>query len=520
MFSLKSLRAQLLAGIAGGLLMLGGVGLFSMATLREVNNASASVRDHWLQSVRALGDLNNVSSDYRAAEASQLIALSAGMPGELEAERKELEHQVDAVMSDYESLEHQDFELLLYRRFKQQWRNYLSVADAVVRQAAGGHAIDAKRGFLDASRHSYDAASDTLGELTTRSVASAAQASDQAARAYVVAQRYMGAALATAFVGVALLMLYIHRSVAQPLSELAASMRALAEGRTDVPVVTGRRGDEIGEMAHAVAVFRNYVIELAQTQHGLRQQASHLEERLEQEQRLTAMQRNFVSMVSHEFRTPLTVVDGHAQRLIKHKNDIQPDVIEERAHRIRGAVLRLTQVMENLLTSSRLSEGQRTLHFHAERIATRELLRDACRLQREIAPNAHIFEKLEALPPYVIGDLHLLQQALGNLLSNALKYSPAGSEIRLRAWTELGTLCIAVSDQGIGIPADDLPRLFQCYQRAGNVGSIIGTGIGLYLVRMVAELHHGRVDVVSQEGIGSTFTLRLPLDTQEGTSAE
>jgi len=514
MFTLKTLRAQLTAVIAGCLLLLGGVALLSIATLRDVNDASVSVRDHWLQSLRTLGDLNNFTSDYRAAEASLLIAASAGVVGDLDAERKDLLRQVNVAMREYEGLEHSDFELVLYARFKTQWRLYLEEAGAVAQRAADRKIAGAQDRFLGESRQVYDAASDTLGELTLRSVAAAAAASDHAARAYATAQRYMGAALALAIVAVALLMLYIHRSIARPLTTLAGTLRALAEGRTDISIGAGWRG-EIGEMAQAVAIFRNYVIELGQIQQGLRQQAVQLEERLLQEQRLTAMQRNFVSMVSHEFRTPLTIIDGHAQRFVKLRDTLQPDVIETRARKIRAAVLRMTQVMESLLTSTRLANGEEVLHFSAQRVDATRLLHEACQLQREITRGAIIVENFRQMPATIVGDLHLLQQALGNLLSNALKYSSPGSEVRVEAHGDAEHLVVKVTDRGIGISAQDLPELFQCYRRGSNVGGIVGTGIGLYLVRMVAELHHGRVEAESAPGQGATFTLTLPLGPAE-----
>jgi two-component system OmpR family sensor kinase len=97
-----------------------------------------------------------------------------------------------------------------------------------------------------------------------------------------------------------------------------------------------------------------------------------------------------------------------------------------------------------------------------------------------------------------------------NLLSNAVKYSPGGGAIEIEAQSLGGEIVVAVSDRGIGIPANDLGRLFERYHRGSNVSGIVGTGVGLYLVKLAVDLHHGRVDVVSKEGEGSRFTVRLP----------
>ena len=120
------------------------------------------------------------------------------------------------------------------------------------------------------------------------------------------------------------------------------------------------------------------------------------------------------------------------------------------------------------------------------------------------------WNRLQQLPASITGDSKLLYQAFSNLLSNAMKYSANGSPIQVDARAEAGQVLITVQDQGIGIPAQDLEHLFERYHRGSNVKGIVGTGIGLYLVRMVVALHGGEVAVESREGQGSRFTVRLP----------
>src|SRR5262249_6788571 len=102
-----------------------------------------------------------------------------------------------------------------------------------------------------------------------------------------------------------------------------------------------------------------------------------------------------------------------------------------------------------------------------------------------------------------------------NLLSNAVKYSPGGGAIEVEAGMRADEIVVAVADRGIGIPASDLERLFERYHRGSNVSGIVGTGVGLYLVKMVADLHHGRVEVQSAEGAGSRFTVHLPVKSAD-----
>jgi signal transduction histidine kinase len=350
-----------------------------------------------------------------------------------------------------------------------------------------------------------------LGELTSRTVAGAREASDLAAATHEYARRLILGAMALAILSVIGVLHYINRSISRPLLELSARMRSLASNNMGIEIRGTQRRDEIGEMARAVVVFRNNAIELAHSQRGLMQQASMLEEKLGYEQRLTTLQRNFVSMASHEFRTPLTIIDGHAQRLIKMKADLQPRQILERAEKIRSAVLRMTSVMDNLLTSSRLFDGDPGLYFHPTNIDIAKLLREACHLHREIWQSAQIYENFYRAPPMIVGDPHLLFQAFSNLLGNAIKYSPDGGLITLKVTVEADEVVVATRDNGIGIPETDRAKLFERYHRGSNVSGIAGTGIGLYLVKMVVSLHGGHVSVNSVERQGSEFVVRLPL---------
>ncbi|MBO0750745.1 MAG: HAMP domain-containing histidine kinase, partial [Bradyrhizobiaceae bacterium] len=241
-------------------------------------------------------------------------------------------------------------------------------------------------------------------------------------------------------------------------------------------------------------------------------QASMLEEKLAAERHLTHLQRNFVSMASHEFRTPLTIIDGHAQRLNKLRDRIGVEEIVTRAGKIRAAVLRMTHLIDNLLTSTRLLESGAGLYFHPQELDLREVVHDVCQLHRESTPSSNIMEDLGHDSPRMVGDPKLLSQVFDNLVSNAIKYSPRGGGVGITLRAEDDGLVVAVEDHGIGIPPADVGRLFERYFRGSNVSGIVGTGVGLNLVKMVVDLHGGSVAVDSEEGKGSRFTVRLPLE--------
>jgi two-component system OmpR family sensor kinase len=313
---------------------------------------------------------------------------------------------------------------------------------------------------------------------------------------------------------------HISRSISGPLLQLADRMRRLAANDTDIDVPETGRADEIGEMAQATVVFRNNAVALMESQRMLARQAALLAEQLAQEQRLALLQRNFVSMASHEFRTPMTIIDGHARRLVKMKDSIGPAEIGERAGKVRSAVLRMTQLIDNLLNSSRLIDGGvgggggggegGGQYFHPAEMDMAALLQEVCQLHREMVPGAHIAERVAAAPMPMVGDAKLLFQVFSNVLSNAIKYSPDGGVIAVDAALAGDEVVVAVADHGIGIPVADLDRLFERYHRGGNVSGIVGTGVGLYLVKMVVDMHGGAVTVESKEGEGARFIIRLP----------
>jgi signal transduction histidine kinase len=288
-------------------------------------------------------------------------------------------------------------------------------------------------------------------------------------------------------------------------------MRRLAANHTDIDIPETDRRDEIGEMAQATVIFRNNAIELMRSQRMLARQAAMLEEQLAQEQRLALAQRNFVSMASHEFRTPLTIVDGHARRLEKMRDSITAADVGERAGKIRAAVLRLTHMIDNLLNSARLVDGGAELYFDPAQMDLMASLREVCQLHREMVPGAQIVERFDAKPMPMVGDAKLLFQVFSNLLSNAVKYSPGGGIIEVSAGIVADQAVVAVTDRGIGIPSGDLDRLFERYQRGSNVSGIVGTGVGLYLVKIAVDLHKGGIEVESREGNGSRFIVRLPM---------
>ena len=514
-----SIRFHLAAVFLVFFLLVVVLGLFSIWRLSNFNLLSADVAERWLPTTRALGDLSNYTSDFRAIEGSNLLSSDASETAATEREMAKLDRSIAEAERGFERIRHEAAEDGLYARFKQRWNEYREIVNRMLVLSRGDRKAEAQAVYAGSSRAAYEAASDTLSKLTDRAVANARAASDRLAVAYRQAFWFILLSMAIAAVMVVAALIHVSRSISAPLLHLADRMRRLAANDTEITISETGRRDEIGEMAQAAVVFRNNAIELMRSQRTLARQAAMLEEQLAQEQRLALLQRNFVSMASHEFRTPLTIIDGHAQRLIKTKDTLPPAEIGERAGKIRAAVLRLTHLIDNLLSSARLFDGGAALYFHPAEMDMAALLREVCQLHREMVPGAEIAERLSSAAMPMIGDAKLLYQLFSNLLSNAVKYSPGGGAIEFEAEMRVDEVVVAVADRGIGIPANDLERLFERYHRGGNVSGIVGTGVGLYLVKMVADLHRGRVEVTSAEGAGSRFTVHLPVTPAEAMKA-
>ncbi len=487
------------------------LGSFSIWRLNNFNLRSADVAEVWLPTTRALGDLNNYTSDFRAIEGGNLLSASAAEAAATAQQMEHLDRTIAEAERNFEQIRHDAAQDDLYRTFKLHWNDYRRIVNRMLALSGEGRKAEALALYNGASRDAYNAASDTLGQLTDQAVAKARIASDRLAAAYRQAFWLILLGMAIAAVLVVAALIHITRSISAPLLLLAERMRRLAENDTDIDIPQTGRRDEIGKMAQATVVFRNNAIALMRSQRMLGRQAAMLEEKLAQEQRLASLQRNFVSMASHEFRTPLTIIDGHARRLDKIKASVPPAEIGERAGKIRRAVLRMTHLIDNLLNSSRLMDGGAALYFHPDDIDLAAVLQEVCQSHREMAPDAQIVERFSA-PLRMIGDAKLLFQVFSNLLSNAVKYSPGGGAIEVEAAIVADEVVVAIADRGIGIPARDIDGLFERYRRGSNVSGIVGTGIGLYLVKMTVDLHGGSVAVASREGEGSRFTVRLPVE--------
>ncbi len=324
----------------------------------------------------------------------------------------------------------------------------------------------------------------------------------QAENAYLI-QSHVWEFLIVAFVVLLVVMVTVSNLV-HPITSMTETMTKLAEGDLNVPIPAVNRHDEIGEMARALEVFKA--------------NAEQVQASLEKERELNGLQRQFVSMVSHEFRTPLAIIDGIAQRVLRRLDKLKPEALQESQQKIRVAVARLTDLMESVLNAARLEEGR--IAFDPGVCSLSELITEIHGSYSDLNENFEIMLDIDRLPKTITADSKLLRQVVSNLLSNAIKYSPGGKRIWVNGYLdEHNEIVLSVRDEGVGIPKAELTNLFKRFFRASTSAGIAGSGIGLNLVQHFVDLHGGRIEVESTDGIGSTFTVKIPyLDSIEAAA--
>ncbi|MDW8272346.1 MAG: heavy metal sensor histidine kinase [Bacteroidota bacterium] len=251
--------------------------------------------------------------------------------------------------------------------------------------------------------------------------------------------------------------------------------------------------------------------EIAQLTATLNEMIARLEQSFKQIQQ-------FTSDASHELRTPLAILIGELELMLR-----RPHTVEEYQAALASAleeVMRLSKVVEGLLELSRAESGQVAMETELFNIS--ELVEQVCQDFALLAEEQQISLRCDIQPfIQVIGDRHRLQQVVINLLDNALKYTPSGGTVQVTLRIEQQRVHLSVRDTGIGIPAEDLPYIFNRFYRVDKARSrkVGGTGLGLAIARWIVEAHGGTISVESIEGKGTTFHVQLPLSPPQETLA-
>jgi two-component system, sensor histidine kinase and response regulator len=231
---------------------------------------------------------------------------------------------------------------------------------------------------------------------------------------------------------------------------------------------------------------------------------------LAQEQELNRLRSEFVSMISHDFRTPLTSIQGFADLLRQSEASLPESTRTHYFDKIDNAIVRLLNLLDEVLLIGSIESGKvrcQPAPLNLEQFC--QDLSETIQLSDKNHPKITFRCSGDCTPAEM--DQNLLQQILVNVLSNATKYSPQGGQIQFDLHCQSPLATLRVQDQGIGIPPENLPHLFDPFYRGSNVNQIRGTGLGLAIVKRCVDAHQGSIQVESVEGKGTTVIITLPL---------
>lgn len=266
----------------------------------------------------------------------------------------------------------------------------------------------------------------------------------------------------------------------------------------------------VSELLETNTRLENEIKERKKVEAALRNNELEIRKALEKEKELNDLKSNFVSMASHEFRTPLSTILSSTTLISKHLENGNIEKTEKHFDRVTSSVKHLTEMLDDLLSLTKLAEGK--IPIHSERFMIHEFCEEFIEVnQGLLKPNQQLIRKIPAENQVVFLDKKLLNHILLNLFSNAIKYSKEDGTIRCEVNIANQELEIKIIDEGIGIPLSEQKHLFTRFFRGANVINIQGTGLGLNIVREYLEVMNGTIEFESIENEGTTFIIKIPL---------
>jgi signal transduction histidine kinase len=235
-----------------------------------------------------------------------------------------------------------------------------------------------------------------------------------------------------------------------------------------------------------------------------------LQQSLEKEKELNEMKSRFISTTSHEFRTPLTSVLLSADLMKLYGHSWSESKKNEYFDKIKNSVIYLTKLLDDMLTLSRTESGK--INYNPEPVDLSVLAGECIDDGKSLITARHELNlSFESNQKEFILDPKLMRFILSNLISNAVKFSPDGGEVKLKIDSGADNILIEISDMGIGIPPEDINKIFESFYRTKNAELMTGTGLGLAIVKRAVELHNGEIAVTSELNKGTTFYIKIPI---------
>jgi signal transduction histidine kinase len=296
------------------------------------------------------------------------------------------------------------------------------------------------------------------------------------------------------------------------VQQITGTMHHAAHGRdqTVVQEFDGERhGVPVSVEARATRVGPNRVLILIRDISARKRSERDVLRLLERERQLSEMKSQFMTVASHEFRTPLATAVGSVELLQRHADRLPVAKRAELFARIQGALDRLTSIMDDMLMLTRADSGRMTVNRMEVDLA--RFVADLIQRCETNDGRQHLFSFDHLGGPAIApADTSLLHHVLSNLLENAVRYSPAGSRVAVTLDVEARAFAVTITDEGIGVPDADRERIFEPFVRGANVGQVAGTGLGLNLARRYTQLMGGRIELLPAAR-GAVFRVTIPL---------
>lgn len=270
----------------------------------------------------------------------------------------------------------------------------------------------------------------------------------------------------------------------------------------------------------AIAIDRSYSIEKVMiANHNLLEKTLELKEAIKKEKELRKVQSEFIALVSHEFKTPLQIIDSTRELIVRKAKNI-PELSKDESfakylERIKTGIRRLNGLITSTLSLAKIEAGTANIKVEKQNFDLHALIDDIIEKTSNLAVNKNIkvitkFEGENNAPLIINGDQKLLDHCFTNIISNAIKYSKDNSTVHIITRSNDDKVAVRVIDHGIGIPQDDLKNIGNKFFRAKNTLAVSGTGIGIYLTKYFVELHQGNVIIKSKLDVGTSVTVILP----------
>ncbi|MFK7773106.1 MAG: PAS domain S-box protein [Saprospiraceae bacterium] len=277
-----------------------------------------------------------------------------------------------------------------------------------------------------------------------------------------------------------------------------------------VEIKTKDLSEAVNELLETNLRLENEIKERQKIEAALRNNELEIRKALEKEKELNDLKSNFVSMASHEFRTPLSTILSSTTLIEKHIENGSIEKTGRHFNRVMSSVKHLTEMLDDLLSLTKLAEGK--IPINAERFMIHEFCEEFLEMNRGLLKsNQELIRKIPTEDQAILLDKKLLNNILLNLFSNAIKYSKEDGKIKCEVEIVDHQLEVKIIDEGIGIPLSEQKHLFTRFFRGANVINIQGTGLGLNIVREYLEVMNGTIAFESIENVGTTFIVKIPL---------